>query len=132
MHYQQTFQSKYFTTICPICQRCFPDILTSQKHIACDHPNLSLIPLMESEKLWVDKSIVLEPSAAKMKKLGVPIRKIKKDVMKKHLSDNETQTVSVAGSYKCVFPNCEKVFEMKEQFLIHLAISHFWKDLTLE
>ena len=54
---------------------------------------------MESEKLWVDKSIVLEPSAAKMKKLGVPIRKIKKDVMKKHLSDNETQTVLVAGSH---------------------------------
>ena len=87
---------------------------------------------MESEKLWVDKSIVLEPPAAKMKKLGVPIRKIKKDVMKKYLSDNETRTISAAGSHKCVLPYCEKVFEMKEQFLIHLAISHFWKDLTLE
>jgi len=131
-HYQIHFQKKYFTITCPYCEKSFDDVMTTQKHIATDHSDLSLIPLMESEKLWVDKSVILESTSTKLKRIGIPLKKVDKAVVKKHFDDLELLVPQGERKHDCVFPSCDKVFEKKEQFLIHLAISHFWKDLALD
>jgi len=129
-HYQHHFQNKYFTVTCPYCEKPFVDVLTTQKHIATEHSQQSLVPLMEKENLWVNKSVILEPNSVKLKRMGIPIKKLDKSVVKKHFDDLEEEATEIR--HDCVFPSCERVFEKREEFLIHLAISHFFKDMTLE
>jgi len=131
-HYHHHFQSKYSTFTCPYCEKTFGDVMTTQKHIASEHHELSLIPLMEKENLWVDKSVILEPAGVKIKRIGIPIKKVDAALVKKHFDDLEEAAPQVQHNLDCVFSTCDKVFETREKFLIHLAISHFWKDLTLE
>jgi len=129
-HYQLHFQSHYFTVTCPFCEKKFGEVLATQRHIATDHAEQSLIPLMERENLWVNKSVVLEQNSVKMKRIEIPIKKVPQTVVEKHFEELEESRVY--SMHDCVFPSCDKVFEKRKEFLIHLAISHFWKDLTLE
>jgi len=131
-HYQQHFQTQYFTIKCPYCDKTFGDVMTTQKHIASEHEDLSLIPLMEKEMLWVDKSVILEPACAKLKRIGIPMKKLDNSIVKKHFDELEELSPVVEKNFDCVFPSCDRVSDTREKFLIHLAISHFWKDLSLE
>eukprot|EP00092_Neocalanus_flemingeri_P039578 GFUD01043099.1.p1 GENE.GFUD01043099.1~~GFUD01043099.1.p1 ORF type:complete len:1056 (-),score=199.66 GFUD01043099.1:173-3037(-) len=131
-HYQRHFQAQYFTIKCTFCDKTFGDVMTTQKHIASDHDELSLIPLMETENLWVDKSVILEPDNAKLKRIGIPIKKVSTSIVKKHIDEIEEAKPQVEKNLNCAFPSCDRVSDSREKFLIHLAISHFWKDLTLE
>jgi len=133
-HFQLHFQQKYFTDLCPFCEKKFESIMITQKHIATDHSEKSLIPLMEKANLWVDKSIILNPVTRKMKRIGIQIKKLDKSVVLQHFDELGLRDLHPQTERKhcCAFPSCDKVFEKRDQFLTHLAISHFWKDLTLE
>ena len=129
-HFQFHFQRNYVTFTCPYCEKKFGEIIATQMHIATDHAEQSLIPLMEKANLWVNKSEILEQSSVKMKRINIPIRKVSKSVVDKHFEELEESRLDTRN--ECVFPSCDKVFEQRKDFLIHLAISHFWKELTLE
>merc|ERR1719233_2864058 len=103
-------------------------------HIATDHSDQSLIPLMESANLWVDKSVILELNSTRLKRLGVEMKKLDSSIVKKHLGDVDVNLERGADrKLSCAIHSCDKVFEKREQFLTHLAISHFHrKDLTTE
>jgi len=132
-HFQLHFQKTYFTDTCPFCGKKFENVMSAQKHIATDHSDRSLIPLMETAKLWVDKSVILEPNSTRMKRTGVEMKKLDSSIVKKHLGDVHVNPESgIERKLNCAIHSCEKVFEKREQFLTHLAISHFWKDLTTE
>jgi len=130
IHYKIHFENNFFTVSCPFCEKRFCDVITTQKHIATDHAEKSLIPLMEKENLWVNKSIVLEPNSLKMKRIEIPLRKVAKSLVTKHFE--EMEAFSDEPRHDCVFPSCDKFFDTRKEFLIHLAISHFWKELSLE
>jgi len=88
---------------------------------------------MEAAKLWVDKSVILEPNSIRMKRSVVEMKKLDSSIAKKHLGDvnvNVNPKIGIMRTLSCAIHSCEKVFEKREQFLTHLAISHFWKDLT--
>ena len=82
--------------------------------------------------LWVDKSVILEPACAKLKRIGIPMKKLDNSIVKKHFDELEELSPVVEKNFDCVFPSCDRVSDTREKFLIHLAISHFWKDLSLE
>jgi len=133
-HFQYQFQKKYFTDTCPICMKKFENVMTTQKHIATDHSDQSLIPLMEDANLWVDKSEILESGTTRVKRFVVNMKKIDKYIVNKYLGDVSISQHEKVSERKlsCAIPSCDKVFAKREQFLTHLAISHFWKDLTAE
>jgi len=133
-HYQIHFQSQYFIVKCPYCDKKFDDVMTTQKHIASEHDELSLIPMMEKENLWVNKSVILDNGSAKLKRIGIPIKKVDSSVVKKHFDVEVVAeaTSQVDKKLDCAIPTCDRVFSTRNEFLIHLAISHFWKELSLD
>ena len=132
-HFQSNFQSKYFTRDCPHCDKSFPDILSSQKHVATEHADKSLIPFMEEHKLWVNKSVVLQPGSAKLKRFDIHVKKLNKNAIRSHLNEIEQEKAEkVPEKHKCIIPGCQKDFLSRNDFLTHLVITHFWKEITVE
>ena len=130
-HFQTNFQSQYFSRVCPHCDKSFPDILSNQKHVAIDHTSQSLLPLMESHGLWVNKSVILDRGAAKTKRLAVGLKKLPKQAIRGHLEEIEHIKASKAPpSHKCEMPGCTKEYGNKEHLLTHLVINHFWKEIS--
>ena len=130
-HFQTNFQSQYFSRVCPHCDKSFPDIISNQKHVATDHTNQSLIPLMESHGLWVNKSVILDRGAAKTKRLDVGLKKLQRSAIRGHLEEIENLKASKAPpSHKCDMPGCLKVYGNNEHLLTHLVINHFWKEIS--
>ena len=130
-HFQTNFQSQYFSRVCPHCDKSFPDILSNQKHVAIDHTSQSLLPLMESHGLWVNKSVILDRGAAKTKRLAVGLKKLPKSAIRGHLEEIEHIKASKAPpSHKCEMPGCTKEYGNKEHLLTHLVINHFWKEIS--
>jgi len=130
-HFQTNFQSQYFSRVCPHCDKSFPDILSNQKHVAIDHTSQSLLPLMESHGLWVNKSVILDRGAVKTKRLDVGLRKLSKSAIRGHLEEIEHIKASRAPrSHKCEMPGCTKEYGNYEHLLTHLVINHFWKEIS--
>ena len=132
-HFQANFQSQYFSRVCPHCDKSFPDIFSTQKHVATEHTDKSLVPLMEANGLWVNKSVILERGAAKIKRLDVSLKKLQKSAIRGHLEEIEAVKASKAPqNHQCEMPGCGKVYNNREHLLTHLVINHFWKDISAE
>ena len=130
-HFQLNFQSQYFSRVCPHCDKSFPDILSNQKHVAIDHTNQSLIPLMESRGLWVNKSVILDRGTVNTKRLDVGLKKLQRSAIRGHLEEIENSKASKAPPcHKCEMPGCSKVYGNNEHLLTHLVINHFWKEIS--
>jgi len=88
---------------------------------------------MESQGLWVNKSVILSPDSTKVKKLRINIKKLNKRMIGSKLDEIEDEkTPSIPEKHPCIFPKCDKEYESRENFLKHLIISHFWKELTIQ
>ena len=90
---------------------------------------------MEAAGLWVNKSVVLDPEAVKMKRVGVNIKKLKRNLIQNHLNDIEDDKRSGgSGEEKisCEMPGCGKQYESRDHYLTHLVINHFWSDISRE
>jgi len=131
-HYQASFQSQFFSVTCPFCvDRKFPDVISAQKHVATDHSNQSLIPMMEKDGLWVDKSVILNSGDARLKRLDIKVKKVDRSVWDK-ISTPEEQAEKIApyvSRHSCPVVSCSRSVETRDQLLIHLAVSHFWQRI---
>ena len=131
-HFEEDFKNLYFSTKCPHCDKISKDIFTNQRHIASDHEDLSLVPFMEARGLWVDKSLVLEEGAARLKRNDVRIKKLDQREIRQQLQEIEISKSVTVKSHGCEIVGCERSFGSEEQLLIHLTIEHFWSELCQE
>jgi len=133
LHFPAQFKDQYFVSTCPHCKQNFPDIYSTQKHVATDHSEMSLLPLMESHGLWVNKSVILPADSAKIKNIRIDVKKLNKRMIGTKLDEIEDEKLPlVPEKQTCIFPRCGKVYDSKEDLLRHLVISHFWKELTIQ
>ena len=132
-HFQTNFQAQYFSCECPHCDKTFPDIISNQKHVATCHADKSLIPLMESHGLWVNKSVILPADAATRRRIQINVKKLPKSAIQSNLNDiEEAKAQSAPTKHTCAMARCEKVYDSRANYLTHLVISHFWKEISAE